>query len=270
LTFQCRCSPFAWCTRIIVGKKKGWCVMGKPVSREQALEVANRIGNGTLIDWSQLDADDLQRDVVGLPPKEVGRRMTECLLRGLMSMPGDLEFANAPFDPNRLIDPNRLNPRGGWSLWLGSKDGDGLGKSCTEQLPDQDKLADSLSTVDFSRVDFIRPLNRESTGESELLRVRRFGYITHGASACMGLWQDYLRNANNGQSVLTRIHRWRGITRLGFLGTVLRNVGGGRYALFLWWRSESNEWQIGCFPLNNILPEDYITVVSQPGLLGLT
>ncbi len=55
--------------------------MNKLVSPEQRMEIASRLV--TQVDWTELDGDKIQREVISLPPKEFGRRFTAFLKAGI-------------------------------------------------------------------------------------------------------------------------------------------------------------------------------------------
>ena len=55
-------------------------IMGKATSRGQALELSGRFAMDT--NWDAIDGDDLQRRVVELDRKELGRRFTAFLRNG--------------------------------------------------------------------------------------------------------------------------------------------------------------------------------------------
>ncbi|MCX6736170.1 MAG: hypothetical protein NTZ13_03750 [Candidatus Parcubacteria bacterium] len=54
--------------------------MSTATSRGQALQINARVG--TQVDWDELNGDELQSEVIDLPPKEFGRRFTNFLKNG--------------------------------------------------------------------------------------------------------------------------------------------------------------------------------------------
>lgn len=227
--------------------------MVKAVSRGQALEVSALCGNGTLIDWEQLDGDRLQLEVISLSPEERGRRMTAFLRAGMRFNFGGLKVATAPFDPKKFCSEE-------WDFWKGPKDGDG--KSGEEE---RSKASLALTEIDFDKVDFLSNLEGKETlikGETKLDRVNKLGRIVYGTTAFAGLWQNYTDCQNKAESVLEKLYQQKGISLIYFFGDVLRSPHGYRYVLYLY-RGDDGAWN-WC---HNWLDDDFnshnLVAVSQ-------
>ncbi|MDO8667971.1 MAG: hypothetical protein Q7K35_02620 [bacterium] len=225
----------------------------KTVSREQALEVSSRSGNGTLIDWSQLDGDNLQAEVISLSPEEFGRRMTAFFKNGMRFILGGLKIACSPFNPSEFIGAN-------WVFWKGSRDGDGL-----EGEEERDKVSLALTEVDFGKADFLTCLEKGKssiTGEEKLIRLKKLGRTIYGTTVAMGLWQNYQSCQNKVESALEKLYQQRGITYIDFFGDVLRGPYGYRFVLYFC-RVGHGRWCWRCFWLGSDWGERYCSAVSQ-------
>ncbi|MCX6720779.1 MAG: hypothetical protein NTW11_03160 [Candidatus Staskawiczbacteria bacterium] len=191
----------------------------KVVTQNQAFEVINRCGNGTLIDWQQIDGEKLQANVISLPPEEIGRRMTAFIKNGMNFIFGGLKFATAPFDPIKFLGK-------GWSI----------------VQKDQDKVSVALTEVDLGSANFTSSLKEGETpikGEEKLARLKASGAIRYGATVFMGLWQDY--QARKTESVLEKLYQQNGTTFIAFLGDVILSPDGDRSVLYVY-RDDDGEW----------------------------
>lgn len=203
--------------------------MVKAVSRDQALEVSGRFA--TQIDWTKLDGQKLQDEVIGLSPEEFGRRFTAFLNAGARFSFGGLKVATAPFDPQKFINNE-------WKFWRGPKDGNGL-----EGEEERDKVSMTLSEVDFEKADFLTCLEQgESSvrGEEKLARLHKLNRTLYGANVFAGLWADYQQN--KAQSVLEKLYQQKGITYIDFSGDILRNPDGRRCVL-CFCRHDDGSWR---------------------------
>jgi len=225
--------------------------MAKVVSRDQALEVAGRFATQT--DWSQLDGQKLQDEVINLSPEEFGRRFTAFLKAGARFIFGGLKVATAPFDLKRFLGEN-------WAFWRGPKDGDG--KHGEEE---RDRASMALTEVDFEKVNFLTCLEESESsikGEEKLVRLRKLNCTLFGTTVFAGLWQDYQSCQNKADSVLEKLYQQKGITFISFFGDILRRPGGDRCVLYLY-RYDDGSWCWDYSWLDNDWNDRLFTAVPQ-------
>ena len=125
-----------------------------------------------------------------------------------------------PFNPAEFIGK-------GWSIWRGPADGDGLSGE-----EEQDNRFLSLSEVDWDKILYETCLNygeSKISGEEKLSRIKVAGNISLDAAALLSLWYE------EGHKTLKYIQKQKGITYLDAFGTILRDSGGRRYVLYLYW-----------------------------------
>lgn len=127
----------------------------------------------------------------------------------------------------------------GWSVWKGPADSNGL-----EGEEDRDPREDNLSVIDWEKVIFETHLKegdgQSIGGEENLRRAKATNKIQLGGKSFRSLWEDY--QAKGEDSVLEKLRR-QGVTRISFLGLVLRDPSGDRYVLCLY--SDGSEWRWG-------------------------
>lgn len=233
--------------------------MGKEVSRGQALEVSSRCGNGTLIDWGEIDGDKLQAEVVVLPPEEIGRRMTAFIKNGMRFILGGLKVVCPQFDPAKFFVDEGVGE--GRTFWRGPKDGNGL-----EGEEERDKIAAALPELDFATAKFLACLKKGEPyipGEVRLVRLRELHRTIYGANQFLGLWQDYQSCQNKADSVLEKLHS-QGLIGdyVDFPGDVLRAPSGHRCVLYLY-RSVGGSWYWRYHWLDHYFNEQHVSAVSQ-------
>src|SRR3989338_1591250 len=135
-----------------------------------------------------------------------------------------------PFNPGEFIGL-------GWSIWRGrgQKDGDGL-----KGEEEQDKRALAITEVDLNNIRFettLRSGEKSVKGEEKLKRLEVFGCVCLDAKFFQTLWEN--------QDIIPE--KWKespgGETAFIFFdGTVLRNPGGIRYILYLYWLGDEWNW----------------------------
>lgn len=106
----------------------------------------------------------------------------------------------------------------------------------------QDERANQLTQVDFAQAQYETCLEEgESyiTGEEKLRRLKEAGHVRLGGSHFLALWEDY--RFRGADSELEKL-RQRGITTLDFMGLILRDPAGNRYALYLRWAGGKWRW----------------------------
>jgi hypothetical protein len=192
--------------------KKGWCVMSKSISIDQSHTIIAAIAAlATNVDWTRLNGDMLQEQIIK-NPTEAGKHFNRFLQNGArMSIVGEFKIVPAPFDPG-FVGKN-------WKIIAEKKD----------------KRSSGLREVDFAKAKFSHCLKKgESSikGEEFLCRLKKRGDIRLGATAFMGLWNDYI--AEKGNSVIERLYQEGKIKDwLYFFGTILLDSNGDRGVLSL-------------------------------------
>ncbi len=193
----------------------------------------------TNVDWSALDPNVLQNQII-LQPKDTGRRFTAFLKNGGRMLPGNLCVATAPFDPEQFI-----------------------GKEWKTLSEEQDKRAQYLGEVDFSRAAFLSCLKdgeKFVKGEEKLRRLKDSGRIRYGVTVFMGLWKNHQDNKED--SVLECLYREKGITYIDFFGDVLLSPDGYRFVLYLY-RDDDGAWGWGCDWLESDWYVEDVSAVSR-------
>ncbi len=182
----------------------------KAVTRGQLSEMVARFASQ--VQWDEVDGASLQTEVINLTPEEFGNRFTQFLQNGAQFSFGEMKVATKPFDPAQFIGK-------GWSL-------------ITEEHGVRN---DALTEVDFSKASYETCLkDGESSikGEEKLKRMKENANIRLGATAFMGLWEDYQAHKEN--SILERFYREQKITYLDFFGDILLAPDGHRGVLCLY------------------------------------
>jgi len=158
-----------------------------------------------------------------------------------------------------LPDPSKMFLKPEYDFWRGPKHGDG-------KKGEMDNDSNSnWQTVDFEEVDFVNGLFENEgpiSGEEILARLRASCRATYGARAANGLWEDYKLCSDQSKSVLEHLYRQKGITRIYFLGNVLRDPDGGRCILCLF-RDDAGKWSWGREWLKNPWNSKYLTPVIK-------
>ncbi len=206
--------------------------MSKAVSRGQALEVSGRVG--TQVDWDAIDGDVLQRGVIDLTPEEFSRRFTLFLKNNAQIIIGEPKVI--PIDHSQPFDPAAFKGLGGgWTIWRGPKDGDGLKGDA-----DQDSRAFALTEVDLTKIRFETGLEGKETsvkGETKLARLKKANHVRLDAKIFQTLWENQhliplqWKEKTNGNT-----------TCIFFDGTVLRSPNGNRCVLYLYWHDGQWHW----------------------------
>ena len=192
--------------------------MGKSVSIDQSHAIMAALA--TTVDWSLLDGDLLQEQVIK-SPKEVAKHFNRFLLNGArIPVVGDFKVATAEFDLITFI---------------------GKGQKIVSE--EQDEKSAALPEIDFANARFVSCLDKDKNsikGEEKLHRLKKSDDIRLGATVFMGLWKDYQEKKEN--SVLERLYR-EGIIKsyVDFFGTILLYPNGRRFVLCLY-RSDDDKW----------------------------
>jgi hypothetical protein len=136
-------------------------------------------------------------------------------------------------DRTHLFTPKFVGE--GWSIWRGPADGNGL-----QGTEDQDVRSLYLTETDLGAIRFETMLrgNEASVGGEEKQRLlKTSGFIRLDAKIFQTLWENqYLipeswKEKTNGDT-----------TFIYFDGTILRNPGGDRYVLCLYWCGGQWNW----------------------------
>ena len=195
--------------------------MVKAVSRDMLAELLSRFSKDT--NWSQLDSDQIQREVVQLSTDEFGRRATAWLKNGTrLEVKGSSVLTidrTKPFDPVKFIGS-------GWSV----------------VNEESDKRSLALTIVDFSKITFESGLcegETTITGEEKLKRLKAGKMIHLDAKYGQALLEE------KGQATLRFLHDTYGISWMEFAGTVLRSGDGGRCFLYFY-RHDDGSWRWSC------------------------
>lgn len=193
----------------------------KETTNGQILEIASRIVRD--VDWSLVDGDGLQREVINLKPEEFGGRFTAFLKNGARLVIGEPRILPIdrfkPFNPAEFIGA-------GWSIWRGPADGNGL---VGEE--ERDYRSSTLNQLDLSKVQLATCLKQGesvTTGEERLKRLKADGRIRLDENAFQAFW-------NNKEAIPSRFkERVNGnIQFIFFDGVLLRSPRGNRCALYL-------------------------------------
>lgn len=181
-------------------------------------------------------------EVVGFSPEDItalGQNRNQVLteLRGVLLglakiVRESLKLAcDKPFSPETFIGD-------GWSVWKGPANGSGL-----EGDEDRDRREDDLTVIDWEKVVFETHLHDGETslpGEEKLRRAKNSGNTQLGGRSFLSLWEDHQANREN--SLLEKLRRSKGVTRIYFFGLVLRDPLGNRCVLCLYCSGSECSW----------------------------
>lgn len=206
--------------------------MSKNITRGQILELVSRFATTTR--WDELDADGIQREVIGLTPDELGGRFTDFLRNGARVLIGELK--NFSIDRKRIFAPELFFGQS-WRIWRGPIDGKGL-----EGDEAQDARSLALTSLDLSRLRFEACLKEKEIsikGEEKLRRLMEETpeYIRLDAMVGQQLFEE------PGHVTLEWLRLNRGVTWIDFPGTILRSPGGSRCVLCLCWSGGPWRWR---------------------------
>ena len=124
-----------------------------------------------------------------------------------------------------------------WNFWLGPADGKGL-----EGEIAQDPRSLALVQIDLTKVQFVTMLKGDEvsiTGEERLTRLKSAGYIRLDADIFLTLWKNQhlipesWKEKINGNTCY-----------IFFDGTILRDSGGRRCVLYLFWDGGAWGWSV--------------------------
>lgn len=103
------------------------------------------------------------------------------------------------------------------------------------KIVERDEREDSLTEIDWSKVDFATCLKDDEpriTGEEKLKRLKATDKIRLGGRAFLTLWEDYQEKKE--VSVLKQLYNTKGIAYVDFFGLVLQAPHGSRRVLCLY------------------------------------
>ncbi len=117
-------------------------------------------------------------------------------------------------------------------------------------IDELDERSVALTEIDFSKILFETCLKEGQAaikGEEKLERLKEMeDKLRLGDNVFLALWLDY--KARGKDSILEWLRKNRDITYLDFFGLVLRNPGGRRYVLYLFW--DEGKWFWSCIWLD--------------------
>jgi hypothetical protein len=205
----------------------------KAVSRGQALEISARVA--TQVNWDELDAERLQREVIQLSAEDFRQRFTAFLQNGGRVNVGTILPIprTQPFNPAEFIGK-------GWTIWRGPADGNGL-----EGEEEQDKRSLALTEIDVNSITLDATLNtgeKYITGKERLHRLMAKNAVRMDAGIFQTLWNDKhmiperLKEKTNGNTTYIFVD-----------GTTLRSPSGYRYSLYFCWDGGGRGWCWYCY-----------------------
>lgn len=202
-------------TKVVWQKEK---LMGKAISRGQALQIAARVA--TQVNWDELDGDRLQTEVIDLTTEEFSKRVTAFLRNGARVIIGEPRIAK--IDRTKSFNPAEFIGNG-WTI------------------EEQDERSLALAEVDIAAIRFETMFNdgeTRITGEEKLKRLKSAGYVRLDAKVFQTFWENqYLiperfKEKTNGNT-----------TFVFFDGSVFRSPYGSRSVLFLFWIDSRWNWR---------------------------
>lgn len=192
--------------------------MGKAIAIGQSLNLFSVLANNA--DWDNLDGDAIQQIINN--PRQAGQQFTAFLRNGGRVVVGE---------PKTIaINRNRFNPKkfigDGWSI-----------------LNDEtDARSIALTELDLTKVQQVTMLlDGESyiKGEEKLKRLKASDYIRLDADIFLTLWENQHLIPESWKEKVNGNTRY-----IFFDGTVLRDSGGDRYVLVLYWYDGAWLWDV--------------------------
>jgi len=189
----------------------------------------------TNIDWAKVrfESARLQERVVR-DPVRAAEQFVAFLNNGAQLIIGEPKII--PIDRSQPFDSAAFKGLGGgWTIWRGPKDGDGLTGE-----EEQDSRALAITELDLSKIRFETGLEGKETsvkGETKLARLKKANYVRLDAKVFQTLWENQhliplqWKEKTNGNT-----------TYIFFDGTVLRSPDGRRYVLCLYWSDDAWRW----------------------------
>jgi len=189
----------------------------------------------TNIDWAKVrfESARLQERVVR-DPVRAAEQFVAFLNNGAQLIIGEPKII--PIDRSQPFDSAAFKGLGGgWTIWRGPKDGDGLTGE-----EEQDSRALAITELDLSKIRFETGLEGKETsvkGETKLARLKKANYVRLDAKVFQTLWENQhliplqWKEKTNGNT-----------TYIFFDGTVLRGPYGYRYVLCLYWHDDAWSW----------------------------
>ncbi len=192
--------------------------MGKAIAIGQSLNLFSVFANNA--DWDNLDSDTIQKIIND--PRQAGQQFTAFLRNGGKVIVGEPKVV--------AINRNRFNPKkfigDGWSI-----------------LNDEtDARSIALTELDLTKVQHVTMLKDGETyvkGEEKLKRLKASDYIRLDADIFLTLWENQHLIPESWKEKVNGNTRY-----IFFDGTVLRNSGGSRYVLYLYWDDGQWSWDV--------------------------
>lgn len=205
--------------------------MSKPVSTAQSHAIIQALA--TNVDWSLLDGDKLQKEVVK-NSKEAGKRLTEFLLNGCQFLyVGEIRklALDEDFNPAAFIGE-------GNDYWKGPLDGDGLtGETWI------DPRAMAMTEFDPTQMIFKTCLKEQEKSIKGVEKFRRLvekepDFIRYDLRVFLALWKDYQKYKEN--SLLEMFYRTQKVEYIDFM--VPLRYPRGRCCILYFDRSSDGRW----------------------------
>ncbi|OGD32128.1 hypothetical protein A3C91_03185 [Candidatus Azambacteria bacterium RIFCSPHIGHO2_02_FULL_52_12] len=152
-----------------------------------------------------------------------------------VKMPKRIITCAAFFNPAEFLG-------GGWSIWKGPADGDGLSGE-----EDQDERSLMITELDLAELLFETCLKEKEeyiAGEEKLKRLKTKNSVLLGGRQFLALRQDWQKNGS--ESALEWLYETKGATYLDFPGLVLRRPDGRR-CLLAFCRDGGGRWGWGYY-----------------------
>lgn len=210
----------------------------KETTPGQIPEVASRIVRD--VDWSLIDGDGLQQEVINLKPEDFGDRFTAFLKNGARFIVGESHILpidrSKPFNPAEFIGAD-------WSIWRGPADGDGLTGE-----EERDHRSATLTHLDLNKIQlatYLKWSKKVTISEERLKRLKADGRIRLDENAFKAFWEN--------QALIPARFKERvngDIQFIFFDGVVLRSSDGLRCTLYLYF-SRNGSWRWCCSWLGN-------------------
>lgn len=198
--------------------------MGKAIAIGQSLNLFSVLANNA--DWESLDGETIQRIIND--PRQAGQQFTAFLRNGgkvIVGEPKVITIARNRFNPNKFIGD-------GWSI-----------------LNDEtDARSIALTELDLTKVQQVTMLKDGETyvkGEEKLKRLKASDYIRLDADIFLTLWENQHLIPESWKEKVNGNTRY-----IFFDGTVLRDSGGDRCVLYLYWSDGAWRWFVGWLGLD--------------------
>jgi hypothetical protein len=135
-----------------------------------------------------------------------------------------------------------------WSVWKGPADGNGL-EGEEDCVPEPDE-------IDFENIileTHLKKGEKSISGEEKMRRARQSKNLQLGGRAFVALWTNWQGCKAVGKPEKSVLEKLRRAEKIGnvvyFFGLVLRDQGGNRYVLYLYF--DGREWDWNCYWLDD-------------------